>query len=75
MQTLTYSQYCKNKDTKQSLSFMNGLYIYEGKLYSPQQIDAMFPTHYPLVDANNRTLLKGENKNKKENYINGGKSY
>lgn len=75
MQTLTYSQYCKNKDTKQSLSFMNGLYIYEGKLYSPKEIDAMFPTDYPIIDANNRKALKGENKCKKGNFIHNQQSY
>ena len=75
MQTLTYSQYCKNRMARKNLGWINGQYIHEGKLYTPQQIEAMFPINYPLIDANNRTLLKGENKNKKENYITGGKSY
>lgn len=75
MQTLTYSQYCKNRMARKNLGWMNGQYIHEGKLYTPQQIEAMFPINYPLIDANDRTALKGENKCKKGNFIHNQKSY
>lgn len=75
MATLTYSQYCKNKDIKASLGWMNGQYIYKGKLYSPQEIDVMFPTKGRLVNANDRTAFKGLNNDKKKNFIHDEKAY
>lgn len=75
MQTLTYSQYCKNNQARKNMTFMEGKFIYKGKKYSLDEIDDMFPIDLPIVDANNRTLLKGENQNKKENFIKGHKSY
>jgi hypothetical protein len=75
MEVLTYSQYCKNRMARKSLGWAKGFYIYEGSTYTKEQIESMFPIHLPIVDANNRTLLKGENACKKGNYIKGQKSY
>ena len=67
MQVLTYSQYCRNNQTRKSMTFMGGKFIHKGKEYSLSEVEQMFPIKRPLVDANDRKALKGENKNKKEN--------
>ena len=72
---LTWGEYVKYKNIKASLPSINGLYCYEGKTYTLKQIKALFPTNGRLVNANDRTALKGENSDKTKNFIHDEKSY
>ena len=74
MQTLTYSQHCKNRMARNNLGWMNGQYIHEGKLYTPQQIEAMFPINLPIISAMDRRIHDA-NPDKKQNYLKDIKSY
>ena len=74
MQTLTYSQYCKNRMARKNLGWINGQYIHEGKLYSPKEIEQMFPIHYPIISALDRRTHDA-NPDKKQNYLKDVKSY
>ena len=75
MKALTYSEYCKNKYIKASLGWMNNHYIYNGKLYTPHEIDKMFPTNGRLVSTESVVKYKGINPDKRFNYLQDGKSY
>lgn len=72
---LTWGEYVKNKNIKASLAFIKGNYFYEGKTYTLREIKALFPTNGRLVNANDRTALKGENSDKTKNFIHDEKSY
>lgn len=74
MKVLTYSQYCKNKEARSQIGFMNGLYIYKGKFYTKQEIDAMFPIDLPLINAMDKRM-HDTNPDKSKNYLKNIKSY
>ena len=75
MKTLTHSEYCINRTIRASLGSINGLYLYEGMLYSLEEIEAKFPLDLPLVNVLDRKTGKGANADKSKNYLNNGKSY
>jgi hypothetical protein len=69
MTTLTHAEYCFNKTVRASLGWMNGFYVYNGKFYTKQQINALYPITLRLVNALDIKKSKGENSDKTKNFL------
>ncbi len=78
-QTLTYSEYCFNRMWRINSGgkTINGQRVFvleNGKTFTEQEMDEIFPIHLPLVSANEKKL-KGENPDKSKNFLHNSKSY
>lgn len=77
--TLTYKEYCENRLERinsggVTVNGVNMFVLQSGKMFTPQEMDEMFPIHLPIVSANEKRL-KGDNPDKTKNYLNNTKSY